>query len=395
MKTLLLDLTSLDTPSRTRGPGRYVRDLARGLSALPSDALSGIRLLGLTRLGFDGSHSVTADIGSFGGSADLPSPTPRDHYRWAYARRLALWRAVRRIGAAAVHLGDPHATPLFMGLTSCRTIVTCHDAIPLRFPERYMTVHDGGRRIGTAIERRRYRRADLVVAVSDATKNDASTLLGASPERVVRVYNGVDIERWSRSPSIDRDALLGRFGLSDRPFALYVGGYHWHKNVEGMVEGLARARSQGADLELAWAGRLSEAESAIVDDAAGRAGVAGFVRRLGYVSDDELVVLYRAAVAHLLVSRAEGFGFTAVESMAAGCPLVTTRAGSLAEVAGDSALVVDPEDHAAIGEALLRLYRDAGLREDLRVRGRARAPRFSLGVQAREMAAVYRSFLAV
>src|SRR5262249_40185555 len=157
----------------------------------------------------------------------------------------------------------------------------------------------------------------------------------------------------------------------------------------GMVEGLARARSQGADLDLAWAGKLSEGEFGIVEDAARRAGVTGSIRRLGYVSDDELGVLYRAAVAHLLVSRAEGFGFTVVESMAAGCPVVTPRAGSLAEVAGDAALAVDPEDHAAIGDALVRLHRDPNLREDLRARGRARAPRFSLDVQAREMAAVY------
>ena len=395
MKTLLLDLTSLDTPSRTRGPGRYVRDLARGLAALPSVALPGIRLLGLTRLGFDGSHSVTNDLASFEGSESLPAPTSRDHYRWAYARRVALWRAVRQIGAAAVHLGDPHATPLFMAFTSCKTIVTCHDAIPVRFPDRYMTIHDGGVRIGTAIERRRYRRADLVVAVSDATKVDASALLGAPPERVVRVYNGVDVQRWARAPTLDTVATLRRFELLERPFALYVGGYHWHKNVEGMVDGLAVARSQGADLCLAWAGKLSEAETAIVEDSARRAGVSNFVRRLGYVRDEELAVLYRAAVAHVLASRGEGFGFTVVESMAAGCPVVTTRAGSLAEVAGDAALVVDPEDHDAIGAALVRLHRDSALREELRARGRERAPRFSLDAQAREMAAVYRRFLAV
>jgi glycosyltransferase involved in cell wall biosynthesis len=336
---------------------------------------------------------VTSDVGSFAGSDDLPAPATRDHYRWAYARRLALWNAVRKIGAAAVHLGDPHATPLFMRLTACRTIVTCHDAIPLRFPDRYMTIHDGGERIGAAIERRRYRRADLVVAVSDSTKADASALLGARPERVVRVYNGVDVDKWGRDPALDVDATLRRFGLFERPFVLYVGGYHWHKNVEGMVGGLSIARSLGADLDFVWAGKLSEEHASIVDAEARRAGVASAVRRLGYVSDEELVVLYRRAVAHLLVSRAEGFGFTVIEAMAAGCPVVTTAAGSLAEVAGDAAVTVDPEAHGAIGAALARLCRDAALRDDLASRGRHRAPRFSLDVQAREMAGVYRRFL--
>jgi glycosyltransferase involved in cell wall biosynthesis len=395
MKTLLLDLTSLDTPSRTRGPGRYVRDLARGLSKLPAQALNGIRLLGLTRLGFDGSYEITSDVASFGGSKDIPSPTSRDHYRWAYARRLALWRAVRRIGADAVHLGDPHATPLFMRFSSCKTILTCHDAIPVRFPERYMTAHDGGPRVGIAIERRRYRRADLIVAVSDSTKADASALLGARPERVVRVYNGVDVDRWTREPPLDARATLERFGLHGRPFALYVGGYHWHKNVEGMVDGLAIARSLGADLDLAWAGKLNAEERGIVDEAARRAGVSSAVRMLGYVSDDELAVLYRSAVGHILASRAEGFGFTVIEAMAAGCPVVTTALGSLAEVAGDAAITVDPDAHGAIGAALARLCRDESLRKDLVARGRARAPRFSLETQASEMAAVYKRFLGV
>lgn len=395
MKTLLIDLTSLDTPSRTRGPGRYVRDLARGLAALPAEVLSGVRLLGLTRLGFDGSYRVTEDVASFAGSDDLPAPGPRDHYRWAYARRVALWRAVRRIGASAVHLGDPHATPLLMGWTSCKTIVTCHDAIPVRFPERYMTRNDGGPRIGIAIERRRYRRADVVVAVSDATKADATALLGVPAERVVRVYNGVDVDRWAREPALDGDGTLRRFGLAERPFVLYVGGYHWHKNVEGMVGGLAIARTLGADLDLAWAGNLSPEHSDLVDGEARRAGVAGAVRRLGYVSDEELSVLFRRAVAHVLVSRAEGFGFTVIEAMAAGCPVVTTAAGSLAEVAGDAALTVDPEAHGAIGAALAKLCRDADLRADLAARGRVRAPRFSLDVQAREMAGVYRRCLGV
>ena len=104
------------------------------------------------------------------------------------------------------------------------------------------------------------------------------------------------------------------------------------------------------------------------------------VLRLGYVSDDELRVLYRAARAHLLVSRCEGFGLTVVEAMAAGCPVVTTKGGSLSEVAGDAALQVDPENLAAIGDALVRLCREPELppiscAADASGRRRFRAPR--------------------
>ncbi len=393
MKTLVLDLTSLDTPSRRRGSGRYVRDLAVGLSRLPREALGSLRLIGMTRLGFDGNYRITEDLASFEGTAEIPAPTARDHYRWAYARRLALFRAVRKLDADAVHLGDPHATPLFMGLTRCKRIVTCHDAIPMHFPGRYMGWRDGGPIIGSAIERRRYQSADRVVAISDATLRDVLEIHGVPERRVVRVYNGVDVERWAAEPSCDRGTTLAQWDLVQRPFALFVGGYHWHKNVDAMVGGVARARANGIDMCLVWAGQLSESQRERIAFAAQKAGIGGALKLIGYASDEQIAVLYRGAVAHTLLSRFEGFGLTVIEAMASGCPVITTRAGSLAEIAGSAAITVDPEDHEAVGTALTRVAMDESYRAEIVERGRQRAPLFSLDVQARAMLAVYRNVL--
>src|SRR6478609_6488386 len=137
MPTVLLDLTSLNTPSRTRGHGRYVRELALGLAELPATETAGLRFLALTDLSLSGACSISEDIAGFEGTPGNPSPGPRDHYRWAYARRFGLARALRKTGADAVHLGDPNATPLLMSLTRCRKIVTCHDVIPARYPKVY------------------------------------------------------------------------------------------------------------------------------------------------------------------------------------------------------------------------------------------------------------------
>ncbi len=390
---VLLDLTSLDTPARDRGHGRYVRVLARGLAELPRAELGTLEILALTHLGLSGDYRVTDDITAFHGSPELSAPGPKDHYRWAYARRVALWRAVRAIGASAVHLGDPNATPLFIGLTRCKKIVTCHDTIPARFPDVYFGARDGGPVVGLAIEKRRYRSADLVIAISDATRRDACSYLGVAPERIVRIHNGVDVERWSREPELGKSDVLAKFCLQERPFALYVGASDWHKNIEGMLHALAIARRRGHDALLAWAGRLRDDRARDVGEMARRIGVADAVRMLGFVSDDELAVLYRAACTHVLVSRCEGFGLTVVEAMAAGCPVLTTRGGSLDEVAGDAALTVDPDDHAAIGDALGRLFSDGALRSDLAARGRQRAPQFSRSVQATAMVRAYRRLL--
>jgi glycosyltransferase involved in cell wall biosynthesis len=391
--TVLLDLTSLDTPSRHRGPGRYVRELARGLAELSDSELGGVKVLGLTYLGLGGSFRVTDDIAGFQGSAGLPAPAPKDHYHWAYARRVALWRAVRSIGPAAVHLGDPNSTPLFMGLTNCKKIVTCHDAIPARYPSRYFGLRDGGASLGLAIEKRRHKSADLVIAISDATREDAISFLGVPRERLVRIYNGVDVDRWASEPRAPAETVLARLGLAGRAFVLYVGASDWHKNIEGMLAGFARARQSGTDALLVWAGKLGDDHARAVSAMAERFGVTDSLRLLGYVGDDDLAVLYRAARAHVLVSWCEGFGLTIVEAMASGCPVVTTRGGSLGEVAGDAALTVEPDDHAAIGAAIARVVSDGDLRTMLARRGRERASRFSRSVQAQAMARAYRDFL--
>ncbi|HMI84619.1 MAG TPA: glycosyltransferase, partial [Polyangiaceae bacterium] len=307
---ILLDLTPLDTPSGPRGIGRYIRELALGLSELRSGELEGLEIIGLTSLGWTGTCETTRDIGSYRGGPRSIAPTEMDSYYWAYRQRVALWRAAQRVGANAVHICDPHATPLFLGLAGCRKIVTCHDLVPTRFPDHYFGVRDGGAVVGKRIERRRYRSADLVVAISDATRDDVVSLLGVPANRVVRVHNGIDVAWWAAPPTLDVETTLDRFGLRGRDYVLYVGGSDWRKNTPGMMAALARARAGGIDLRLAWAGHLQAGHIEAVEGEARRCGVFEALVRVGYVTDDELRILYRGARAHLLVSRCEGFGLT-------------------------------------------------------------------------------------
>ena len=389
---LLLDLTPLDTPARPRGIGRYIRELALGLAALPTQELAGVQIVGLKSLGFTGSYKLTDDIASHRGSPTLTDPTEADYYRWAYRQRFGMWRAAMRAGAGAVHLCDPHATPLFFGLTACARIVTCHDLVPTRFPDHYLGWRDGGAFVGRQIEKRRYRTADLVVAISDATRDDVRSLLGVAEHRVVRVHNGIDIDRWATEPPQPAEPVLARLGVK-RPFLLYVGGSDWRKNAEGMMAGLAHAHNWGIELDLVWAGHLDVGHIEAVEAVARRFGVMASVRRLGYVNDDDLCVLYRTALAHLFVSRCEGFGLTVVEAMAAGCPVIAAEGGALSEVAGNAALSVNPEDHTAIGGAIVRLCLEPALRTELSLRGKERAPLFSRQAQARAMVRIYRDVL--
>ena len=335
-----------------------------------------------------------SDIGGFLERSGTTLLESRDYYSWAYRQRVAMWRAAKRLHADAVHLCDPHATPRLLGLAGTKKIVTCHDIVPTRFPAHYFGWRDGGATVGRYIEAKRYRSADLVIAVSEATKHDVCSLLGVPEARVARVYNGVDIEQWSATPKLAATPVLQNHGLFGRAFALYVGGSDWRKNVEGMLAAVALVRKSGLNLKLAWAGHLNGGHRARMESKAAEAGIADVVHFLGHVTDDELAILYRAAVAHLFVSRLEGFGLTVVEAMASGCPVITTHAGSLAEVAGDAALTVDPEDPAAIASALERLMHEPGLRAHLIDLGKRCAPRFSRQAQASATVEVYRRFFA-
>src|SRR6185437_15832354 len=110
----------------------------------------------------------------------------------------------------------------------------------------------------------------------------------------------------------------------------------------------------------------------------------------GYVADDDLPALYAGADVFALPALYEGFGLPVLEAMAAGTPVLTSNVGATAEVAGDAALLVDPLSVAAIRDGLRALLTDAGLRDDLRARGRRRAAQFSWERAAAETLALYR-----
>ncbi len=385
---VLFDLGVLSTSTRARGIGRYVSELARGLVAVRSEWQE-LELLFLERLGLDGRATITCDLEAALGRLSRDAPHARA--RWSYPLRLFAGRAAHAVGAQVLHLPAPGATPLARWGT--RTVSTCHDLIPYRYPERYATLSEGlgwGRR---ALDRRRYLASDHVIAISRATAVDLEQLLGVGPDRVSVVLSGIDGARWTASARADDAAHLAALGLENRHFLVYVGDADWRKNSEGMLAALARARETVPTLELVWVGQLSAERTRWVQAQAEAFGVASACRLLGYVPDPALQALYRAALATLFVSRAEGFGYPVLEAMASGCPVVTSNVSSLPEVAGDAALLVDPNDPNAIAQAVTSLALDPVRRQDLARRGLERARQFSLESQARETLAVYRGML--
>jgi glycosyltransferase involved in cell wall biosynthesis len=277
----------------------------------------------------------------------------------------------------------------------CRVpfVLTVHDLTPIEHPEWYPRRERllVARWLGAAIGR-----ADAVIAVSAATADAIARRFPHQAERIRVVYEAaapifhrpVDEERIR--------AVRASFGLGPR-FWLHVGSLTARKNLPRLLEAFARVAPTlpGEPIELVLAGGSggSGGDAAQMDSRVRALGLTGGVRRLGRVSDTDLRALYAAAELMVAPSLHEGFGLTVIEAMACGAPVMASHAGSLAEVAGDAAFVVNPSSVDSIATGLARLARDADLRERLAMRGRAQAARFDWARAAAETVAVYRSML--
>jgi glycosyltransferase involved in cell wall biosynthesis len=324
----------------------------------------------------------------------LATPQPEARLAWAYRLRVGTARATRAAGARLLHLGFPNVTPL--GDVGGPRLLTCHDLIPMRFPEHYADMAEGGAAGRRALDRRRWGSAAHVIAISRATADDLMRLLGIPAERITVVYNGVRLERWSADTSTADATLRERYGLGERRLLVYAGDADWRKNASGMLRALERARrlNPGADYALAWAGKLSPQRRQGVLELARELDIEESVKLLGFVPDEDLAALYRQAHATLFVSRAEGFGYPVLEAMACGSPVITSNVSSLIEVAGDVALTVDPEDPERIAQAIVATEQSTEARSQLTARGREWVARFSCERQAQETLAVYERLLA-
>ena len=365
MYTVLFDVSILATETRVRGMGRYVAELARQLG--PAAAAHDVRLRFLVGMDLRRGPLISDDAGAID---ELLAKPEIERPRWGYPFRLGAAWAAARATADVMHIPHSGATPLFR--MRAKQLITCHDLIPLKFPEHYNEWQTGfglGRKI---LDRRRARRADHIIAISQSTADDLHTLLDVPKNKISVVMHGLDHAVWSPEPRQEADYLL------------YVGDADWRKNHRAMFDALV---ASGCDVTLLWAGRLvGERLRRVQDDIA---ATGARVRLLGYVDDEALKTLYRNALGTLFISHAEGFGYPVLEAMALGCPVIAADATSIPEVAGDAATLVDPDDEAAIAQAIGALVGDAALRQRMRDKGIARAATFTRRRQAEQTVAIY------
>ncbi|KQM68145.1 hypothetical protein ASE75_02590 [Sphingomonas sp. Leaf17] len=286
-----------------------------------------------------------------------------------FDRHGTLMRVVPPPGPA----GIMHWTyPVPIRLCGWRNVYTIHDAIPLMAPDLSPIDPVRHRRLLTAIAGA----ADGIVTVSAAARADIAATLNLDPGRVVDCGQAV-------SPVVAGRA--GAAGLEPGGYFLFCGSIEPRKNLIRLAAAWA---ASGVTTPLVVVGGDGWRAETILPalDAAG-------VIRLPYLPTADLHAVQAGARGVLFPTLAEGFGLPIIEAMGFGVPVLTSRYGATAEVAGGAALLVDPTDTAAIADAIRRLDGDAPLRATLASAGRARSGVYAPAAFANRLAALYATML--
>jgi glycosyltransferase involved in cell wall biosynthesis len=267
-------------------------------------------------------------------------------------------------------------------------VVTVYDLSFLRYPEVF---NRSNRMYLGTFTPPSLRRADRVITISEATRQDVIELCGVPPERVTPILLAAD-ERFRPAAPEDVQAFRERHHLPER-CVLYLGTLEPRKNVETLVRAYAMLRQQGSDdHKLVLAGPRGWQYEPIFDLVTSL-GLSDDVIFPGFVAAEDQALWYSSATVFAFPSRYEGFGLPLLEAMACGAPVVSSSASSLPEVVGDAGLLVDPMDVAGLSAALRELLEDEARRQELAAAGRARAGEFSWRRMASETVQVYREVL--
>ena len=308
---------------------------------------------------------------------------PRRRTEWVLADQLHVPVAAARTGADVVHSlasTGPISAPV-------PSVVTIHDLNYLRYPQAHFGLRALGMRILVPAAARRAKR---VIVSSEATRSDVVRHLGLPADAVDVVPLGLGHP--PMEPGRSREEVRAEFKAGDRSLLLTVSAKRAHKNLVRLLGAVALLAPERRPI-LVMPGYPTPHEAEL-RACADELGISGNIRLLGWVSDGQLEDLYRAADAFVFPSLHEGFGLPVLEAMARGLPVATSGRTSLAEVAGDAALLFDAEDEASIAKAVERVLFDRDLAARLTAAGPRQAARFTWEATAAGVLASYRRALA-
>ncbi|RWA87162.1 glycosyltransferase family 1 protein [Mesorhizobium sp.] len=347
--------------SATDGIGRFVHKSIKALSALGAEVC--VYAPAKINANYELPHDVTLRTGTFHA---LPARA-----LWGQAM-LPSWAARDKV---EVFWGPSHRLPLVLDSRIAR-VVTIHDLVWLHAPETMRARTLIGERL---LMKPALRKADVVVADSTATANALTRAFPWLKSPVATVAPGT-----AALPVPGDVSSLESLGIT-RPYALFVGTLEPRKNLANLITayGLLPAGTRSA-CDLVIVGGRGWKQTRLAEQVRG-SGLETNIKFTGFVDDRVLATLYANCLFLAMPSLYEGFGFPIVEAQSFGKPVLTSSTSSMPEVAGDSAVLVDPNDPAAIAVAFDRLATDAEFRNGIAAGARENAGHFTWENHARGM----------
>lgn len=287
------------------------------------------------------------------------------------------------------------------------TVVTIYDTIPLIYPRHYQTGIKG--RVNLVKQKKKLKKVDAIITISETSKKDIIRFLDVPAEKVHAVYLAP-----SKAFKNIRDLkklreIKEKYNLPDK-FVLFVGDINYNKNVINLVKACRASKlpliisgKQAVEVEqlltlrklggprdwLRYTFGFPHPEHAHLEELLNEFKSNPNVKRLGFVSEEDLVVIYNLATVYCQPSYYEGFGLPVLEAMASGCPVVSSLTQTLVEIAEGAALFVDANDYKEIANCLTRVVKNDSIRKDLISKGLKHSKNFSWDKTAKETSKIY------
>jgi glycosyltransferase involved in cell wall biosynthesis len=259
----------------------------------------------------------------------------------------------------------PHGIP-----RSIRKVVTMHDLIVWRYPQYYSLFDRMAHRIKQS---HACRIANVVVAISQQTKNDLIKYMHVPEAKIKVVYQSCDDIFWKPVSEQDKATVRDTYGLPER-YVVCVGSIEDRKNQIAAVRALLELP---ADIHLVIVGRPHGTYYNSLTSEIRRKKLNDRVHIITNADFDDFPALYANALASVYVSQFEGFGIPILESMCCDVPVVTSNISSMPEAGGDAALYADPNNPHQIAEQLQRVITDPQLRAELIAKGHQQRQQFT------------------
>lgn len=305
---------------------------------------------------------------------------------------------VQKVPKSTQLIHYPYFEPFFLTLPffkKKKTIVTVHDVTPLIFPNDFPVGIKG--KIKWFLQKKSLEKVDAIITDSVSSQKDIAQRIGFPIEKIHVAYLAAAEHFRVVNNKRELQKTKEKYDLPKK-FILYVGDVTANKNVPRLIKAVLRTKiplvmvgkaltNTSADVQNSWNRDLQEVLHLIKDSQQ--------IMRLGFISDEELVDLYNSAEVFVMPSLYEGFGLPILESMACGCPVITSKEGSITEVAGDSAYYIDAYSVDSIEQGIQKVIGDKQLAKKLKEKGLLQAKKFSWKKTAEKTVAVYKKVIGV